>query len=479
MTLRKLHALSAVLIAAFACLHIVNHLVGLSGVAQHIAFMEVARSVYRFPAVEPALLSCVAFQIVSGLTFVVRGWKQRNGFVPWLQAISGAYLSFFLVIHVGAVLFGRGVLHLNTNFYFAAAGFHVAPFQFFFAPYYFFAVVALFTHLGCAAYWHSQSRTRLARTLVVALPLGVGAIASPLIVLSERIAAGSGKEKDISVMGAAPEYQRVRNLVVLSGRFFDGEDSTSRNKVGVLTQKMAEELYGSVDAAVGQVIKLNGLPFTVVGTFKEGVDTFGQSEVQDYTMVIPSTVSRYFTETAAVKQIFFTVASPDDVVSATSQIQHVIQARHRPESVYTVSNLTQLLSVWDKIANALTFGLLLIAAVTLLVSGIGIMNIMLATVSSRIREIGIRKAIGATNREIRFQFLAEAMLISLIGGIAGIVIGLAIPFSVRFLTAYRIPISGLSAIIAILVSSLVGIIFGTLPATRAAQLDPVESLRYE
>ena len=303
--------------------------------------------------------------------------------------------------------------------------------------------------------------------------------ASPLVALSERIAPGSGKEKDIAVMGASPEYQRVRNLVVLSGRFFDVGDYQSRNKVGVVTQKMAEELFGSVDAAVGQVIKLSGLPFTVIGTFKEGVDTFGQSEVQDYSMVIPFTVSRYFTETSAVKQIFFTVASPDDVVPATVQIQRVIRSRHRPESVYTVSNLTQLLTVWDKIANGLTMGLLLIAAVTLLVSGIGIMNIMLATVSSRIREIGIRKAIGATNREIRFQFLAEAVLISLFGGILGIIIGLAIPWSVRFLTAYRIPISGLSAIIAIVVSSLVGIIFGTLPATRAAQLDPVESLRYE
>ena len=123
--------------------------------------------------------------------------------------------------------------------------------------------------------------------------------------------------------------------------------------------------------------------------------------------------------------------------------------------------------------------LMLIATVTLLVSGIGIMNIMLATVTSRIREIGIRKAIGATNREIRFQFLSEAILISLFGGVIGIIIGLAIPFSVRFLTEYRIPISGLSAIIAIVVSSLVGILFGTIPATRAAQLDPVESLRYE
>jgi putative ABC transport system permease protein len=142
-------------------------------------------------------------------------------------------------------------------------------------------------------------------------------------------------------------------------------------------------------------------------------------------------------------------------------------------------NLTQLVVLAEKTANALTLVLLLVAAVVLLVSGIGIMNIMLATVSSRIREIGIRKALGATNREIRFQFLAEAMTISLVGGLIGVVIGLALPYSVRFLTEYRIPISGLSAIVAILVSSLVGVIFGTLPATRAAKLDPVESLRYE
>jgi putative ABC transport system permease protein len=123
--------------------------------------------------------------------------------------------------------------------------------------------------------------------------------------------------------------------------------------------------------------------------------------------------------------------------------------------------------------------LLAIAAVVLLVSGIGIMNIMLATVSARIREIGIRKALGATNREIRFQFLSEAILISVGGGLLGVIIGLAIPYSVRFLTQYRLPISGLSAIVAILVSSLVGIFFGTIPAARAAKLDPVESLRYE
>ncbi len=157
----------------------------------------------------------------------------------------------------------------------------------------------------------------------------------------------------------------------------------------------------------------------------------------------------------------------------------MLQSRHRPESNYNVQNLTQLLTVAGRVADALTLILMLVAFVTLLVSGIGIMNIMLATVTSRIREIGIRKAIGATNREIRFQFLAEAILISFTGGIAGIVVGLAIPYSLRFLTPFPMPISGLSAIIAIIVSSIVGIIFGTVPATRASQLDPVESLRYE
>jgi len=303
--------------------------------------------------------------------------------------------------------------------------------------------------------------------------------ASPVVQLSDRIPAGNGKEKDVTILGVAPEYQRVRNLAILTGRFFDQEDSMAHNKVALITEKMAIQLYGSTAAAVGKVVKLTGLPFTVIGTFRERVETFGQTEIEDNTMLIPYSVTRYFMETPAIKIAYFSMADSSMVVAATAQIQHVLQSRHRAESVYNVQNLTAVLAMMDRIASGLTWVLLLVSMVTLVVSGIGIMNIMLATVTSRIREIGIRKAVGATNREIRFQFLAEAMLISLIGGFAGIVIGLAIPYSVRFLTEYRIPISGLSAIIAILVSSLVGVVFGTLPAARASQLDPVESLRYE
>lgn len=183
MTLRKLHAFSGLLLAIYATFHLANHLVGLAGVEAHIAFMQSLRTIYRQPVVEVALIAAVLLQIYSGVTFVVHGWKQRQGFIPWLQAGSGAYLAFFLLNHMGAVLLGRTVFKLDTNFYFAAAGFQVSPFQFFFAPYYFLGVLALFTHLGCALYWQLQAQSHTARLLAVALPTGIGATLSLLIVL--------------------------------------------------------------------------------------------------------------------------------------------------------------------------------------------------------------------------------------------------------------------------------------------------------
>lgn len=303
--------------------------------------------------------------------------------------------------------------------------------------------------------------------------------ASPMIEFHDRIAVPGGRERDILGLGVSWQYRYVRNLDILTGRFFDDTDTEARNKVAVMNQKLADTLYGPDESAVGRIIKLNGLPFTVIGTFRERVDTFGQTEISDDTILVPYTVARYFTNSDEVKQLFFSVSDSAEVPRATREIREVLQSRHRPESVYRVDNLTALLTVAGRMANTLSTVLLLISVLTLIVSGVGIMNIMLATVNARTREIGVRKAVGATNAEIRTQFLTEAIFISLSGGIVGIVIGLALPFSVRFITNYRVPISGWSVIIAIAVSSFVGVLFGTAPAARAAKFDPIQSLRYE
>jgi putative ABC transport system permease protein len=305
------------------------------------------------------------------------------------------------------------------------------------------------------------------------------AASSPMLEMHDRISFGSGVVKDVLVLGVSPQYRTVRNLVVMSGRFFDDEDEATHTKVAVVTEPFATQMFGSPDSAINQSFQLSGIPFTIIGTFRERVDTFGQSEIADQTILVPYTVARYFTGTDNVKQIFFSIRDTGDVPAATAEIVKVVQRRHKSNSVYRATNLTELLTVAGEIANALTVVLLLVATVTLAVGGVGIMNIMLANVRSRIREIGIRKAMGATAREIRLQFLVEAVLISFSGGLVGAFIGLAFPLSVRFFTTYRLPVSGWSVFIALATSVLIGVIFGTLPATRAAQLDPVESLKYE
>ena len=303
--------------------------------------------------------------------------------------------------------------------------------------------------------------------------------ASPMLTLHERIPVRGGREQDVLVLGVDPQYGQIRKVKVLAGRFFDALDAQSHGKVATLTESLAKRLYGGQDAAIGRTLRISGLPFTVIGTFKEGVETFGQSEVSGDTIVIPYRVSRYFTADNKVHQLFFSMADPAEVQPATATIRNILQTRHHPESVYRVDNLAELLKVAGNAANALTIVLLLVALITLLVSGVGIMNIMLATVSARTHEIGIRKAVGATAGDIKFQFLAEAILISLTGGVIGIVVGLALPFSVRFFVDYKIPISWISVAVAIGASSLVGILFGTAPATRAARVDPITSLHYE
>ena len=303
---------------------------------------------------------------------------------------------------------------------------------------------------------------------------------SPMLEMHDRISV-HGTEKELLVLGVSPQYKLVRNLKIVAGRFFDEEDESTHAKVADVTEPFARQLFGSNEASINKTFSLSGIPFVIVGVFKESVDTFGQSEIADQTLLIPYSVGVYFSGTNQVKQIFFTIRDRNDVDAAAQQIVHVVETdgHHQANSVYTASTLTELLTTAALITNALTVILLLISTVTLAVGGVGIMNIMLATVRSRIREIGIRKALGATAREIKLQFLIEAVFISLSGGLIGTALGLAVPLSIRFLTAYSIPISPWSVVIALVTSTAVGVIFGTLPANRAAQLDPVESLKYE
>ncbi len=302
---------------------------------------------------------------------------------------------------------------------------------------------------------------------------------SPVLEMHERISFGAGVVKDTLILGVSPDYQGVRNLIVTFGRFFDQTDDLSHIKCAVVTPAFARARYGSDEEAVGRTFEIEGIPFTIVGVFKEAVDDFGESEIADQTILIPYSVAKYFTGTENLRQIYFSMRSMDEVTDAAKQITAIVQSRHRPNSVYKTQTLKQMLTIAGEIADALTAVLVLVAAVTLAVGGVGIMNIMLANVRARIREIGIRKALGATYREIELQFLAEAVIISLSGGIAGTIVGLAVPLSIRFFTDYKLPFSWVSVFIALTAATLVGVVFGTVPATRAAQMDPVDALKYE
>jgi putative ABC transport system permease protein len=302
---------------------------------------------------------------------------------------------------------------------------------------------------------------------------------SPMLEYHDRIAIGNGITKDAMLLGVSPQYKDVRNLRLLAGRFFDDQDARTHAKVAVVVKTMARELFRSYDSAIGRTISIRGIPFTVIGVFEESIDTFGQSEISEHTMLVPYEVARYFTGSDTLKEIFFSMESPQEVEPAAARITEIIHNRHRETSVYKSQTLTDILKTMDKIANMLTIVMLLASLITLIVAGVGIMNSMLANVQSRIKEIGIRKALGATSREIRLQFLTESVFLSLSGGLIGTLIGLALPLSVRFLTNFTIPINPWSAVIALATSVVVGVIFGTLPANRAAALNPVDTLKYE
>jgi putative ABC transport system permease protein len=303
-----------------------------------------------------------------------------------------------------------------------------------------------------------------------------------------------GVERPVSLVGVTEEFQRIRNLQVLRGRFFDADDMLTRGKVCLVTQPLADLVFPAEDP-LGRTIRVGELTFTVIGVFRERVSTFGQSEIKRESVMIPFPLVMYYTGEELIRVLYAQAAQPEDVPALTRQVDEVLHSRHRAGAVYRVENLSSILEAAGKISLALTIVLLLVASISLVISGIGIMNIMLVTVTQRTREIGIRKAIGAPKREILYQFLIEAFIISGIGALAGILIAVSIPAALRWAitlaqnilrldlgldpATLNFPVSWLSVIVAFTVSCLTGILFGYLPANRAAKLQPTESLRYE
>jgi putative ABC transport system permease protein len=289
-----------------------------------------------------------------------------------------------------------------------------------------------------------------------------------------------GQARPVRLIGVSDNYQRIRKLIMMRGRYFDSGDTETGSKVCLITKDLADRVFG-VENPVGRSIRMGELAFTVVGVFRERASTYGLSEIQKESVLIPHSLLKYYTGTDTLGTIYAQTSAPEQVSALEKQVGRLLSSRHPAEAEYNVQTLTAILGAARTIALALRIVLIVIAAIALLISGIGIMNIMLVTVKERTREIGIRKAIGAARKEIMAQFLIEAFLISGGGAVIGILIGVAIPVFVQQLLPgnLRVPISGMSVILAFLVSCSTGLFFGWLPASQAAGLQPVESLRYE
>jgi putative ABC transport system permease protein len=289
-----------------------------------------------------------------------------------------------------------------------------------------------------------------------------------------------GREEDVAIIGSDQYYPLVRNLQLLAGRFFDSGDVGDRHRVALLMERLARRLFGSQTAAVGRTIKLHGLQFTIIGTFREKTESFGLSELTGENVLIPISVLKYFAQIERIDPLYIQAQTAAEVVPLTGVVRSILESRHRLGARYRVDNLAAILDAARRIAGVLTVVLIVVSAIALIISGIGIMNIMLVTVTERTREIGLRMAVGASRRDVLEQFLAEAVIISVVGGLAGIAIGVSIPLAVQHYTdEVRIPISSISIAVAFTVSLLVGLVFGLLPANRAARLNPTEALRYE
>lgn len=287
------------------------------------------------------------------------------------------------------------------------------------------------------------------------------------------------------VVGTTPSMLTVRDWPVAAGRSFSDQDVKSATKVCLLGQTVVDNLFGDM-SPVGQVIRIKKVPFTVIGVLSmKGQSAQGQD--QDDTIYVPVTTAqkKLFGTTfpGMVRIIMVKAKSTQDLPAAEKQINDLLKQRHRigpkQENDFTVRNLTQIMQTAEQSTKVMALLLGAIASVSLIVGGIGIMNIMLVTVTERTREIGIRMAIGAKTWDIRLQFIIEALTLSLIGGVAGIIVGISGSKILSMLAGWSTIVSPFSILIAFGFSGLVGIFFGFYPAYKASLLDPIEALRYE
>ena len=300
---------------------------------------------------------------------------------------------------------------------------------------------------------------------------------APAITQTATAKAGANTYEDGTVIGTGPGFSAVRNLTVSGGRFLKQPDLTNRSFVAVLGVEAADALYGTRDV-LGRSFRMNGYDFSVVGLLaKQGSDAAGSN---DNRIIIPFTLAERLFRSPGIRTFFVSASSPDTVDLAEATLTNYLDsAFDHDDSLYTVYNQTDLLSALDEALSTLTMMLGGIAAISLLVGGIGIMNIMLVSVSERTREIGIRKAVGARRRDILTQFLIEALAVSVLGGLLGLLFSYFILQILSPLLEMPLAISAGIAELALGFSMVIGVAFGLYPANKASKLHPIDALRYD
>jgi putative ABC transport system permease protein len=315
---------------------------------------------------------------------------------------------------------------------------------------------------------------------IATLP-GVAAVSPQVSVRAQVVSAGNNWQTSVS--GVAPTYTYIRTWPMASGVFFSQSDIASASKVAILGQTVVTNLYPSGNSPLGATVFIKNVPFTVVGVLSpKGQSGLGQD--QDDTVLVPYTSAmERLTGQTTVSTLMVSATGPDTVDSVQTEITALLEQRHRivapQQDDFNVRNLQDIAAAASSTASVMEFLLAGVAAVSLLVGGIGIMNIMLVSVTERTREIGLRMAVGARAGAILLQFLVEAFVLSTIGGLIGVVGGVGASAIISVFSHWPTVIPLSSVAISVVFSALVGIFFGYYPARKAAHLNPIEALRFE